>query len=227
VEYLTAGHGLPSIVALSGLNMPLKTWALVFEELAETSTGFVYNRLGVGASAAPSRPQTGTAIVDLLRAALEAADVQAPYVLVGHQRGGLYVNLYARLFQQELAGALLLAATHPDDDDLERRFPLALAPRHARLHGEQQFAAQVALVIEQAGPFPDVPLTVVSSGRAPPWATVARERIDSHNARKQQLVALSTKGKHIVVPRLGLFPQASDTEVVVQAVREIIASCRN
>jgi pimeloyl-ACP methyl ester carboxylesterase len=50
VEYLTAGHGLPSIVALSGLNMPLKTWALVFEELAETSTVFVYNRLGVGAS---------------------------------------------------------------------------------------------------------------------------------------------------------------------------------
>jgi pimeloyl-ACP methyl ester carboxylesterase len=87
VEYLAAGHGLPSIVALSGLNMPLKTWALVFEELAETSTVFVYNRLGVGASAAPSRPQTGTAIVDLLRVALEAADVQAPYVLVGHQRG--------------------------------------------------------------------------------------------------------------------------------------------
>ena len=122
---------------------------------------------------------------------------------------------------------LLLAVTHPDDDDLERRFPLALAPRHARLHGEQPFAAQVALEIEQAGPFPDVPLTVVSSGRAPPWAAVARERIDSHNTRQQQLVALSTKGKHIVVPRLGLFPQASDAEVVVQAVREIIASCRN
>jgi pimeloyl-ACP methyl ester carboxylesterase len=226
VEYLTAGHWLPSIVALSGLNMPLKTWALDFEELAETSTVFVYNRLGVGASA-PSRPQTGTAIVDLLRAALEAADVQAPYVLVGHQRGGLYVNLYARLFPQELAGVLLLAATHPDDDDLERRFPLALAPRHARLHGEQRFAAQVALEIEQAGPFPDVPLTVVSSGRAPPWAAVARERIDSHNARQQQLVALSTKGKHIAVPRLGLFPQASDGEVVVQAVREIIASCND
>lgn len=122
VEYLTAGDGRPAIVLLGGVGLPHQVWALIFPQLASISTVFVHNRHGVGASAAPRRAQTGTAIVETLRAALAAARVPPPYVLVGHALGGLYAILYARLFPHELAGLVLLEATHPDDHALERGY---------------------------------------------------------------------------------------------------------
>jgi pimeloyl-ACP methyl ester carboxylesterase len=117
VEYLTDGEGQPGIVLVNGFGMPLTGWALVFPELAKISTVFACDLVGagVGGGRPPRGPQaktgSGTAVVDQLRGALAAAGVQPPYVLVGHALGGLYANLYARLFPREMAGLVLLEPT--------------------------------------------------------------------------------------------------------------------
>jgi pimeloyl-ACP methyl ester carboxylesterase len=220
VQYLTAGDGRPAIVLLNGLGMPYQAWALIFGELASVSTVFAHNRLGVGTSAAPRRPQTGTAIVETLRAALAAARVPPPYVLVGHALGGLYANLYARLFPHELAGLVLLEATHPDDDVLERQFRflprvftrtvMATAITQARRNAEQRFTAHTALEIAQAGPCPNLPLAVVTGARTPSRLAMSPARVQSHASGQQQLVALSAIGKQIVAPNSGHFPAVTE-----------------
>lgn len=233
VEYLTAGDGRPAIVLLGGVGLPHQVWALIFPQLASISTVFVHNRHGVGASAAPRRAQTGTAIVETLRAALAAARVPPPYVLVGHALGGLYAILYARLFPHELAGLVLLEATHPDDHALERgyrflpraftRTLMATATTRSRRNAELRFMAHTALEIAQAGPCPDLPLAVVTGAKTPSRLAMSPARVQSHASRQQQLVALSAIGKQIVAPNSGHFPAVTDPEIVVQAIREIVA----
>ena len=45
---------------------------------------------------------------------LHAANVLPPYVLVGHSFGGLYVRAYAAALPTDVAGLVLLEASHPD-----------------------------------------------------------------------------------------------------------------
>src|SRR4051794_36147599 len=81
IEYITAGSGSPTVVLLSSFGVPFATWALVWRQLAATTTVFAYNRAGVGASSAPQQPQTGGAVIDTLRRALAVAALEPPYVL--------------------------------------------------------------------------------------------------------------------------------------------------
>ncbi|HEV7807690.1 MAG TPA: alpha/beta hydrolase [Solirubrobacteraceae bacterium] len=233
VEYVRAGDGKPAVVLIAGFGMPIEGWALVLPQLAQISTVLAYNRRGCGASAEPQQSQTGAVVVDTLRELLDAAAVVPPYVLVGHGLGGLHANLLARRFPHEVAGVVLLEPVHPDDDFDERRLrflPRSYRPgasrRGTRRHHELHFLAETAREIEQAGPFPDVPLTVVSGSRTPPRLTTSPQQASRHAARQRQLVALSARGTHVFAPATGQFPQVTDPEIVVGAVREVVAGVR-
>lgn len=231
VEYISAGSGSPTIVLVNGLRVQLGTWALVFPELAAIGTVFAYDRLGAGGTAKPGVPQTGVVIVDQLRAVLTAASVPPPYVLVGTSIGGLYVNLYARRFPQEVAGVVLLASNHPDDDVLERvlrfipwpvaRASIGLSSGSSRRNAEERFLPQTATEIARAGPFPDVPLTVVSS-RIAAGLTTSPAQAATYMARQQQLAGLSPRGRHLTTPKASFIPQISDPALVVTTIRDIV-----
>ena len=64
--------------------------------------------------------------VDDLHALLAAANVDGPYVLVGHSYGGMVVRVYAAAYPHDVAGLVLLDSAHPDQD---RRFSAALQQR--------------------------------------------------------------------------------------------------
>ncbi|MEA2144072.1 MAG: hypothetical protein QOI64_2502 [Solirubrobacteraceae bacterium] len=230
VEYVMAGDGTPAVVLLGGFGLPIEGWALVLAQLAEISTVLAYNRRGFGASAEPQQPQTATVVVDVLHELLDAVALAPPYVVVGHGLGGLHANLFARRFPDETAGVVLLEPAHPSDEFDERRLrflPRSYRPRGsrkgARRHYEQHFLAETAREIEHAGPFPDVPLTVVSGSRTPPRWTTSPQQIRTHATRQRQLVGLSARGTHVVAPASGQFPQVTDPAIVVSAVREIVA----
>jgi pimeloyl-ACP methyl ester carboxylesterase len=238
LEYLTDGDGEPAVILLNDFGMPMSGWALVLPELAKVSTVFACDHVaGVGGDAAKRRPPAdaghGTAVVDQLRAGLAATGIEPPYVGVGHALGGLYANLWARLFPQELAGLVLLDATHPNDDILERH--VRFLPRTVTrvlmaktITAQQRFMTETALEIAHAGPCPDIPLTVITGGKTPPRMTTSPKQVLNHAARQEQLVALSAIGEQIVAPNSGHYPQITDPEIVVQAVREIItSSCRS
>ncbi len=73
-----------------------------------------------------------------LHALLRAAGVAAPYVLVGHSLGGYTVRLYASLYRNEVAGMVLVDASHPDQ---ENRFPLELKNMEGTWLREAEFIA--------------------------------------------------------------------------------------
>lgn len=231
VEYLKAGDGAPGVVLLGGVGVPIEGWALVAPPLARSATVLAYNARGIGASAPPRRPQTAGVVVDMLRELLAAAGLAPPVVLVAHGLGGLHANLFARRFSRDVAGVVLVESAHPHDTLDERRLrfvPRAFIPRGGgkgwRRHDALYRSADTAAEIARAGPFPDVPLTVISGGRTPPRWTTSPEQALRHAVRQAELVELSARGTHAVAPASGHFPQVTDPEVVVRAVRALVAT---
>ncbi len=114
VEYVLAGQGKPAVIFENGLGGQLHWWAQVLPAVAQQTTAFAYNRPGIGNSQEVITPRTGDQIIEELRSQLLALNLQPPYVLVGHSLGGLYMQLYARRYPQEVAGLVLVDSTHPE-----------------------------------------------------------------------------------------------------------------
>src|SRR6266581_1456687 len=121
MEYAVDGEGRPAIVFISGGGpADMDTWRKVYPEAKAISKVFAYNRLGDGNSDRSPESQTGEKIVAALSELLRKADVNSPYVLVGHSLGGIYANLFARLRPEEVVGVVLVDSSHPDQAELMR-----------------------------------------------------------------------------------------------------------
>jgi len=114
------GQGTPAVILESGLGDSYVSWRKVQPEIAKFTRVCSYDRAGLGYSESASGPRTSKIIAEQLHALLQAAAVPSPYVLVGHSMGGFDVRLFASLFRSEVAGMVLVDASHPDQ---ENRFP--------------------------------------------------------------------------------------------------------
>jgi len=114
------GQGSPTVILESGLGDAYVSWRKVQPQIAKFARVCSYDRAGLGYSDPSSRPRTSRVIAEELHALLQAASVAPPYVLVGHSMGGFDVRLYAALYRSEVAGMVLVDASHPDQNN---RFP--------------------------------------------------------------------------------------------------------
>ncbi len=114
------GEGSPAVILDSGLGDSYVSWFKVQSQIAKFARVCSYDRAGLGYSDSSSEPRTSKVIAQELHALLQAADVVPPYVLVGHSMGGFDVRLYASLYRDQVAGMVLVDASHPDQ---ENRFP--------------------------------------------------------------------------------------------------------
>ncbi|XLZ72272.1 alpha/beta hydrolase family protein [Massilia sp. SR12] len=114
----------PTVVFENGSRSTLDKWDKVIADVAKEATVFAYNRPGYGKSDKPSTPRDGKTVVEELRQLLREQGLQPPYVLVGHSLGGLYMQLYARSYPQEVQGVVLVDALFPGIIKKPEDFPL-------------------------------------------------------------------------------------------------------
>jgi pimeloyl-ACP methyl ester carboxylesterase len=120
-----AKPGAPSTVVFeNGSRITLDKWDKVIAEVAKESTVFAYNRPGYGKSDKPSTPRDGKTVVEELRQLLRQQGLQPPYTLVGHSLGGLYMQMYARAYPQEIQGVVLVDSIYPGIIKKPEEFPL-------------------------------------------------------------------------------------------------------
>ena len=103
----------PVIVFENGSRETFDTWRKVITSIDTDASIFAYNRPGYGKSEATGQPRDGQTIVEELRATLRRQGMQAPYVLVGHSLGGLYMQLFARAYPHEVRGLVLVDSLYP------------------------------------------------------------------------------------------------------------------
>lgn len=218
--------------------MPMQSWRLLWPGLAQQARVLAWNRFGLPGSQGPHRPLTGLRSLAALRELLAALELAPPYLLVGHSLGGLQAQLFARLYPRETAGVLLLEATHPEDRELLLRHPSQLLRGLARMSGQPQHAlrpnlqgelaclGQTLRALAAAGPFPPVPLRVVTGGLAPPPALASPAAAGARRARQQQLARLAPGGRQVIAQRSGHFPQLTQPRLVSRVLRELLRQVR-
>lgn len=117
--------GAPATVVFeNGSRNTLDKWEKVIPEVAKEANVFAYNRPGYGKSDKPTTPRDGKTVVEELRQLLRQQGLQPPYTLVGHSLGGLYMQLYARTYPQEVQGVVLVDALYPGIIKKPEDFPL-------------------------------------------------------------------------------------------------------
>jgi pimeloyl-ACP methyl ester carboxylesterase len=111
------GQGSPTVILDSGLGVPAVGWNPVQAEVAKFTRVCSYDRAGYGWSGASSAPRTSAQIVKELHALLEAANEKGPFILVGHSFGGYNVRVYNGQYPSDVAGMVLVDASHEDQND--------------------------------------------------------------------------------------------------------------
>jgi pimeloyl-ACP methyl ester carboxylesterase len=133
-----------TVVFEAGSRGTIDKWGKVLEGASREATVFAYNRPGYGNSDVAMTPRDGQTVVEELRQVLRQKGLKPPYVLVGHSLGGLYTQLFARAYPDEVSGLVLVDAMYPRQVKATRDFPWAV-----RLAGRMLFSRTVWREIEK------------------------------------------------------------------------------
>ena len=107
------GQGTPTVVMDAGGCAPSITWGLVPSEIAKFTRVCTYDRAGLGWSDPNLKiSRTSQQSVDELHLLLTKAEIDPPYILVGHSLGGVNMRLYASQYPEAVVGLVLVDASH-------------------------------------------------------------------------------------------------------------------
>jgi pimeloyl-ACP methyl ester carboxylesterase len=111
-----SGQGSPTVILESGSGGPSVDWLMVQPEVAKFARVCSYDRAGYGWSDSGPEPRSSLRIARELKELLQAAGEKGPYVLVGHSMGGYDVRVYTGQYANDVAGIVLVDASHEDQD---------------------------------------------------------------------------------------------------------------
>ena len=229
-----AGHGTPTVVLDSGLGEGADTWIKVQAQVAAFTHVCAYDRAGVGESSPGPKPRTSRQMVAELRELLNRAQIQGPYVLVGHSLGGLNVQLFAIEHPNEIAGLVLVDPSYPDmlahlKPVLGKIWmPLWSSQFASDDEGmtKQDFDASCTQVVA-AGKLPNVQLVVLSAGQPvklpPPLNALfpSAKLVRAMQAGHADLAEASSQGKQLVAAN-STHATISQDNLVVDAIRQMV-----
>ena len=231
-SYVLTGHGSPTVILESGLGDGKESWGPVYEEIGQVAQVFAYDRAGYGASRSANQMRDGTTIIQELRSTLQALKLQPPFILVGHSVGGTYMELYARTYPEEVAGVVLVDSRHADFTRqcqiADARSCTPPAPLSLLLPNtpKRELAAGDKTMddVMRGGPFPDVPLVVLTSMKKPLEGARFRE---VWLQTQKALAALSSDSTHTVCSRCGHYIHKDDPKLVIAAVKAVVQQARD
>ncbi|HWJ03999.1 MAG TPA: alpha/beta hydrolase, partial [Verrucomicrobiae bacterium] len=117
------GEKGPVVLIEPGLGVPSPEWWDIQAEIARHARILTYDRAGLGWSDSVPAPRTGRRIAEELHDLLKAEGLSAPYILVGHSQGGLYLRHFGVLYPQEVAGAVFIDPLSPEDNRFAHELP--------------------------------------------------------------------------------------------------------
>lgn len=108
------GEGSPTVILDALFPGTVSNWVWVQPQIARATRVCAYDRAGLGWSDGGPAPRDAMQHAAELHALLQNADIDGPYVLVGHSLGALSVRMFADRYPQEVAGMVLVEGSDPD-----------------------------------------------------------------------------------------------------------------
>jgi pimeloyl-ACP methyl ester carboxylesterase len=228
------GSGSPTVVLEAGSGSDSATWAAVHDAIAATTRTCAYDRAGRGRSDDRGEHTLEDAVTDL-RALLDAAGEQGPFVIVGHSLGGSYARVFATQNRDEVVGAVLVDSFEPDIQD-DRIHPLLgeLIPEYeAQLDGLRAHVARVDSldwpISEQqlrASSFVGIPLEVLVAARYDPRLDEATNAAVA-TAWREGMESLSPGRTRYEIVYAGHNIHIDRPDTVIDAVRRLVDGARS
>lgn len=229
--YTLAGSGKPTVILEAGLGDFSEAWLHIQAEVARFTSVLTYDRANLGESDPAPTPRTCRDMVDDLSALLKIAGIETPYILVGHSFGGLIARLFASQYLEDVAGMVLVDASHEDRTaGFEKVLSAELIERNRaflrdpsrnpefldRIPSEQQVRDHLRsfsfpLVILTRG-LPDAPSEV--------WPSVELQRVERELQLK--LLDLSSSSSHVIAEQSGHWIQKDQPELVIAAIQNVM-----
>lgn len=259
------GTESPTVVLDAGLGDSSLEWLPVQSRLARHTRVCAYDRSGYGWSDDGPGPHTSLRNAIELRSLLTRADIEPPYVLVGHSFGGYDIQLFASLYPRSVAGLVLVDSSHAEQVErfeappirvntapqpgpgnqilmsrpiVPENLPAGLSSAVLTLMSSPKalLAASDELMnfrtsareVENAGPWPNVPVVVLSRGqRVWPDDRTGRLMEALWMQLQDELAERSPHSLHITVRGSGHYIQLDRPEVVSRAVELILQACHD
>ncbi|WP_394789512.1 alpha/beta fold hydrolase [Rhodoferax sp.] len=233
-SFISAGSGGPTVLFESGLGHGKEVWGSIFNDISAVTHAVAYDRAGYGQSEASSQSRDGLQILRELRALLEAEEIKPPYILVGHSLGGTIMKLFARTYPNEVAGVVLVDARHAEFAKRCKQIGVhrlwyeppsllfALSPSATR--AELAAAPQTMRQARRAGPFPTVPLIVLTQDQA---ARKWPERLGKvWEASQRNMAKMSRLGRMKVINDSGHNIHHDQPDMVTTAILSVLAAAQ-
>ena len=228
LAFIELGSGSPAIVMESGFDAGLESWGWLPDSLAKHSKVYAYNRPGYGKSNQQEIPESIEEIAQYLHSNLKARNIPPPYVLVGYREGALMVNMFTRLYPDEVHGVLMIEPTHPDFYDYIKENEELIYNILVDKIGESQRFYEIDLVkncseeFQNVPEFPDVPLTILMAGK---HTSIESDALRSKMLEfHKDLKDMSTKGKRYIVKRSGHHIHKHEPELVESEILKLLNS---
>lgn len=107
----------PTVILEAGVFGTSADWDNILRDYGATSRICAYDRAGLGASAKVSGAHNAMDNARTLARHLDEMGETRPVILVGHSNGGLYVQAFATLFPDRVAGLVYVNGVGVDDLD--------------------------------------------------------------------------------------------------------------
>ena len=248
------GDGAPAVILDSGLGGSSADWGFVQPEVARFTRVCSYDRAGMGYSDPGPSPRTARRIASEMAELLARAGIDRPVVLVGGSIAGFDVRVFASEQPERAAGLVLVDASHEDQahevprmaqfvpllstigvfrlfglsfgQPVESLAPsvrqFALATRY-RATGPQAAADEIIHIRESASEVRNsrrkltIPVLVVTGGQGADenWRQLQRDQ-----------ASLSERGCLMIAQRSGHVVSIDQPEIVVDAIRRVVATAR-
>jgi pimeloyl-ACP methyl ester carboxylesterase len=147
-------------------------------------------------------------------------------VLVGHSFGGLNMRMYASEYPDEVAGMVLVDASHEDWDARIREFftPEDYANIIGRIEQNPEGVdiAESNREMHDTGSLDNIPLRVLTNHRR-----FGVEQLDEVYLELQDsLTRLSTNGRKVLAEDSGQLTPLAQPQLVVNAIRDVVDEVR-
>jgi pimeloyl-ACP methyl ester carboxylesterase len=191
------GGKTPTVILESGLGVPAIGWALVQPDVAKLTKVCSYDRAGYGWSEAGPQPRSAEEMARELHTALRNAGIAPPFILVGHSFGGMLVRVYTAHYPEEVAGVVLVDASHEQED---ARLPSSMK----RAYDYQ--VAQLHSIRSALGILRTLGIARLLAGQAGPGVTMSRN--------------LQDEFRYLQLQRKYLDAELAESEAMAQSVAE-------
>lgn len=220
-------EGPVEVLLLHGDGASAETWRPVLQRLDGRVGACAYDRRGSRADGPRPEERGWYELLDELRRIHDALGVDAPYVLVGHELGGLYARLYAADRPRDVSGLVLVEPAH---EDLPGKVRLGMPAEEWRAWMLRRQEPNADGIVEarladraRGSRLPAVPVSVLTGARRPDgdgWnARFVNEAVRQVHA---SILRSAVSGRHVPAERSGPAIQRDQPQLVVEEVVRIV-----